>query len=78
VRHDEEAQDLAPLVGGEEFVIILEGHAAIRIAAGPAHIGMREHADPAIHMTITDRVEPKGRDPMKQLLARLKSIGLRR
>ena len=78
MRHDDEARYHAPLIGGQEFMIILEGHAAIRIAAGPEHIGMREHADAAIHIAVTDWVEPQGRDPVEQLLARLESIGLGR
>ncbi len=78
MRHDDETRDLASLIGGEEFIIILEGNAAIRIAAWPEHIGMREHADAAVHIAVTDRVEPQGRDPVEQLLARLESIGLGR
>src|SRR4029077_19269349 len=78
MRHDDEARDLASLIGGEEFIIILEGHAAIRIAAGPEHVAMREHADAAVHVAVTDWVEPQGRDPVEQLLAGLESIGLGR
>ena len=78
MRHDDEARDLAPLIGSEEFIVILEGHAAIRIATRPEHIAMREHANAAIHIAVTDRVEPQGRDPVEQLLTRLKSIGLGR
>ena len=78
MRHDDKARDLASLIGGEEFMTILEGHAAIQIAARPAHIGMREHADAAIHIALTDWVEPQGRDPVEQLLAQLQSIGLGR
>src|SRR5712664_727286 len=78
-RYYGQALDLAVLVGVQERVVVLERNAAVGIAVRAEHVGMREQPGPSEDCIVAaDRREPQGRHAMKQRLARLQVIDMRR
>src|SRR5215475_9234727 len=76
---DRELLDALVAIGVQEGVVILERHAAVGIAVGAEHVGMREQADTAIYSIIAaDRIEPQRRHAVEQRLARLQFVDVRR
>src|SRR5262249_1838592 len=73
-----EARDFASQVRVEEFGIVAERHASIRLAVRAQHVGMGEDARTTVHPAAIDRVEPDGANAMKQSLAQREIVDIRR
>ena len=73
-----EPGDFTPEVSVEELVVVVEGHAAVRLAVGAQHVGVGENAGAAVHPAVVDRVEADGANAVKQPLAQGERIDVRR
>ena len=75
------ASRLMPLiaVGVQERVVIPERDAAVGIAVGAEHVGVRQQAAAAEdRLLAADRFQPQRRHAVKQRLARLEFVDMRR
>src|SRR5581483_2801969 len=72
LRDHREPRDPARLEGLEERAVILERHAAVRLAVRPEHIRVREQAGAVEDRRLAgDRSEPDRLDAVEQALAHL-------
>src|ERR1700738_1150034 len=64
--HHRQPPDALVVIGVEEGVVVLEGHAAVGIAVGAAHVGVREQAAaPVDRVLAADRGQPQRRHAME-------------
>ena len=77
MRHDHEAVDVPMQEGLEELRIVLEGHAAKRLAGGAEHVGVGENAVAPEHLSVIDRIEANGLNAVKRLLAQHQIVDVR-
>src|ERR1700751_128607 len=54
---DRELVDLSVLVGLQESLVVLERHAAVRIAIGAEHERVRQQSRPPVDSSLPDRIE---------------------
>ena len=78
IRHNDKAVDVAPQIGVQELLIILEGHASIRLAVRATHVGMRKHTSSTEHLVVVDRIKANGPNAVERLRSQCKVIDIRR
>lgn len=66
---DGQALDLAALIGTQESVVVLEGHAPVRIAVRAEHVGMRQKSRSAEDVVVADRRQPQRLHAVKKQLS---------
>ena len=74
LRNNKEPVDLPSPKGFQEFGIILQGDASIRLTIGAEHIGMRKHAVAPVHFSAVDRIEPNSLNAVKKLFSQSEMI----
>jgi hypothetical protein len=77
-RNHHEALDLPVLVGAQEGVVVLDRHAAVGIAVGTQHVGMREEARAAVDAPLADRRQPQRLHAVERVLAQRQLVEVRR